>query len=192
VEAHLRLRLDPRKGDQMVRGACELPHGSGKPVRIAVFAAGEDAEVARREGGRRSAVGVARAGAAGALPTCVLRRDVAGGRQGGRVPGSSAHADLQARPCPRRPAGADVVGDEALMQAILDSKGASINFDKVVATPDMMKPLARLGKILGPKGLMPSPKVGAGLWGWGGELPLPWLRLCLGRWPCARAWPGPA
>jgi hypothetical protein len=53
VEAAIKLKVDPRKGDQMVRGACELPHGNGKTVRVAVFALGEDAEVARREGGWR-------------------------------------------------------------------------------------------------------------------------------------------
>ncbi len=106
VEAHVRLKVDPRRGDQMVRGAAVLPHSTGKPVRIAVFAEGEHAQEARE-------------------------------------------------------AGADVVGDEDLVAQILESKGKAIDFDRCLAHPDMMRSLVKLGKILGPKGLMPNPKVGA-------------------------------
>lgn len=105
VEVHVRLKVDPKRGDQMVRGAAALPHGSGRPVRVVVFAEGDAAEAAKA-------------------------------------------------------AGADVVGGDELVESILQSKGKAIDFDRAVAHPDMMRSLVRVGKILGPKGLMPNPKVG--------------------------------
>ncbi|KAI8470599.1 MAG: ribosomal protein L1 [Monoraphidium minutum] len=105
VEAHVRLKVDPRRGDQMVRGAAVLPHSAGKAVRVAVFAEGAAADAARA-------------------------------------------------------AGADVVGGDELVESILESKGKALDFNRAVAHPDMMRSLVRLGKILGPKGMMPNPKVG--------------------------------
>jgi large subunit ribosomal protein L1 len=102
VEVAVNLGVDPRHADQMVRGVCMLPHGSGRTVRVAVFAKGDKAEEATK-------------------------------------------------------AGADIVGAEDLVEAI--QKG-EINFDRAIATPDMMPLVGRLGKILGPRGLMPNPKVG--------------------------------
>ena len=102
VEVAVNLGVDPRHADQMVRGVCMLPHGSGRQVRVAVFAKGDKADEARQ-------------------------------------------------------AGADVVGAEDLVEAV--QKG-EINFDRAIATPDMMPLVGRLGKILGPRGLMPNPKVG--------------------------------
>jgi large subunit ribosomal protein L1 len=103
VELAVRIGVDPRKADQNVRGTVVLPHGTGKAVRVAVFAKGEKA---------REAEG----------------------------------------------AGADVVGGEDLVKRI--SEEGWLEFDKAVATPDMMGLVGRLGKILGPRGLMPNPKVG--------------------------------
>jgi large subunit ribosomal protein L1 len=103
VELAVRIGVDPRKADQNVRGTVVLPHGTGKAVRIAVFAKGEKAREAEA-------------------------------------------------------AGADVVGAEDLVKRI--SEEGWIEFDKAVATPDMMGMVGRLGKILGPRGLMPNPKVG--------------------------------
>ena len=102
VEVALNLGVDPRHADQMVRGVVNLPKGTGKSVRVAVFAKGAKAEEATK-------------------------------------------------------AGADVVGAEDLMETI---QGGQIDFDRVIATPDMMGVVGRLGKVLGPKGLMPNPKLG--------------------------------
>ena len=102
VELALNLGVDPRHADQMVRGVVSLPKGTGKDVRVAVFAMGDKADEAKA-------------------------------------------------------AGADVVGAEDLMQEITDGRS---DFDRVIATPDMMGIVGRLGKVLGPKGLMPNPKLG--------------------------------
>jgi large subunit ribosomal protein L1 len=102
VEVALNLGVDPRHADQMVRGVVNLPKGTGKSVRIAVFAKGTKADEAKA-------------------------------------------------------AGADVVGAEDLMETV---QGGQIDFDRVIATPDMMGVVGRLGKVLGPKGLMPNPKLG--------------------------------
>ncbi|TMJ16192.1 MAG: 50S ribosomal protein L1 [Alphaproteobacteria bacterium] len=102
IEVALNLGVDPRHADQMVRGVVTLPAGTGKDVRVAVFARGAKAEEATA-------------------------------------------------------AGADIVGAEDLMETI---QGGTIDFDRVIATPDMMGIVGRLGKVLGPKGLMPNPKLG--------------------------------
>ena len=102
VEIALNLGVDPRHADQMVRGVVGLPNGTGKTVRVAVFARGAKADEAQA-------------------------------------------------------AGADIVGAEDLMERI---QGGAIDFDRCIATPDMMPIVGRLGKILGPRNLMPNPKVG--------------------------------
>ncbi len=102
VDVAIRLGVDPRKSDQVVRGAVVLPNGTGKSVRVAVFAQGENAEKAKA-------------------------------------------------------AGADIVGFEDLAETI---KGGQIDFDVCIATPDAMRVVGRLGTVLGPRGLMPNPKVG--------------------------------
>ena len=102
VEVAMNLGVDPRHADQMVRGVCQLPNGSGRTVRVAVFARGAKADEART-------------------------------------------------------AGADVVGAEDLVEQV---QGGKIDFDRCIATPDMMPLVGRLGKVLGPRGLMPNPKVG--------------------------------
>ena len=102
VEVHFRLGIDPRKADQNVRGSISLPHGTGKTVRVAVFAEGEKAREAEA-------------------------------------------------------AGADIVGSDELVAQI---QAGEINFDAAVATPNMMAKVGRIGKILGPRGLMPNPKLG--------------------------------
>ena len=102
IEVALNLGVDPRHADQMVRGVVNLPKGTGKSVRVAVFAKGAKADEAKA-------------------------------------------------------AGADVVGAEDLMETV---QGGQIDFDRVIATPDMMGVVGRLGKVLGPKGLMPNPKLG--------------------------------
>src|SRR5262245_7406298 len=102
IEVAMNLGVDPRHADQMVRGVCALPHGSGRKLRVGVFAKGAKAEEAKK-------------------------------------------------------AGADVVGAEDLVEQV--QKGV-IDFDRAIATPDMMPLVGRLGKVLGPRGLMPNPKVG--------------------------------
>ncbi len=102
IEVSLNLGVDPRHADQMVRGVCNLPNGSGRTVRVAVFARGAKADEAKA-------------------------------------------------------AGADIVGAEDLLETI---QGGTIDFDRCIATPDMMPLVGRLGKVLGPRGLMPNPKVG--------------------------------
>ena len=102
IEVSLNLGVDPRHADQMVRGVCNLPNGSGRTVRVAVFARGAKAEEAKA-------------------------------------------------------AGADIVGAEDLLEIV---QGGTIEFDRCIATPDMMPLVGRLGKVLGPRGLMPNPKVG--------------------------------
>ena len=102
VELALNLGVDPRHSDQMVRGVCDLPNGTGRTVRVAVFARGDKAEEAKK-------------------------------------------------------AGADIVGAEELAEEV--QKG-NIDFDRCIATPDMMPLVGRLGKVLGPRGMMPNPKVG--------------------------------
>ena len=102
VEVSMRLGVDPRKADQMVRGTVNLPHGTGKTARVIVFAAGEKAEEARA-------------------------------------------------------AGADEVGSDELIDRVA---GGWTDFDAAVATPDLMGKVGKLGKVLGPRGLMPNPKTG--------------------------------
>jgi large subunit ribosomal protein L1 len=102
VEVAMNLGVDPRHADQMVRGVVTLPNGSGRTMRVAVFARGPKADEARA-------------------------------------------------------AGADVVGAEDLVEQV---QGGTIDFDRVIATPDLMPLVGRLGKVLGPRGLMPNPKVG--------------------------------
>ncbi len=102
IDVSVNLGVDPRKSDQVVRGSTVLPNGTGKTVRVAVFAQGDNAEKAKA-------------------------------------------------------AGADIVGFEDLAEKV---KGGEMNFDVVVATPDAMRIVGQLGQILGPRGLMPNPKVG--------------------------------
>ena len=102
IEVAMNLGVDPRHADQMVRGMISLPHGTGKTLRVAVFARGPKAEEATA-------------------------------------------------------AGADIVGAEDLMEKVQQGE---MDFDRVIATPDMMAVVGRLGKVLGPKGMMPNPKLG--------------------------------
>ncbi|MFO0407409.1 MAG: 50S ribosomal protein L1 [Labrys sp. (in: a-proteobacteria)] len=102
VEIAMNLGVDPRHADQMVRGVCNLPNGSGRTLRVAVFARGAKADEAKA-------------------------------------------------------AGADIVGAEELVTIV---QGGTIDFDRCIATPDMMPLVGRLGQVLGPRGMMPNPKVG--------------------------------
>ena len=102
IEISMNLGVDPRHADQMVRGVCNLPNGTGRTVRVAVFARGAKADEAKA-------------------------------------------------------AGADIVGAEDLLETV---QGGTIDFDRCIATPDLMPLVGRLGKVLGPRGLMPNPRVG--------------------------------
>src|ERR1700687_2999952 len=102
IEVALNLGVDPKQGDQNVRGIVQLPHGTGKTLRVAVFAKGDKAKLAKD-------------------------------------------------------AGADIVGAEDLAEKV---QAGQIEFDRVIAAPDMMATVGRLGKVLGPRGLMPNPKLG--------------------------------
>lgn len=102
IEISMNLNVDPRKSDQNIRGVTQLPAGTGKTLRVAVFAKGPKAEEARK-------------------------------------------------------AGADIVGDDDLAEKV---QGGEINFDRCIATPDMMGTLGKLARVLGPRGLMPNPKLG--------------------------------
>ncbi len=102
IEMAFNLGVDPRHADQMVRGVCKLPNGSGRSLKVAVFAKGDKADEAKA-------------------------------------------------------AGADVVGADELVEQV---EGGKIDFDRCIATPDMMALVGKLGKVLGPRGLMPNPKVG--------------------------------
>lgn len=102
IEVAMNLGVDPRHADQMVRGVVNLPNGTGRSVKVAVFARGDKAEEAKA-------------------------------------------------------AGADIVGAEDLVETV---QGGQIDFDRCIATPDMMPLVGRLGKVLGPRGMMPNPKVG--------------------------------
>ena len=102
IDLAINLGVDPKHADQMIRGVCQLPHGNGKTVRVAVFAQGEKADEAKA-------------------------------------------------------AGADIVGAENLVDSIMSGK---IEFDRCIATPDMMGMAGRVARVLGPKGLMPNPKLG--------------------------------
>ena len=102
IDLAINLGVDPKHADQMIRGVCQLPHGNGKTIRVAVFAQGEKADEAKA-------------------------------------------------------AGADIVGAENLVDSILAGK---VDFDRCIATPDMMGMAGRVARVLGPKGLMPNPKLG--------------------------------
>ena len=102
IEVAMNLGVDPRHADQMVRGVCNLPNGTGRTLRVGVFARGAKADEAKA-------------------------------------------------------AGADVVGAEDLVEKV---QGGNIDFDRCIATPDMMPLVGRLGKVLGPRGMMPNPKIG--------------------------------
>jgi large subunit ribosomal protein L1 len=128
VEVAMNLGVDPRHADQMVRGVVNLPNGSGRTQRVAVFARGAKAEEAK---------------AAGA--------DIVGAEDLVEKVNTGDRAEEA------RAAGADYVGSDDLIERI---QGGFLDFDAVVATPDMMGKVGRLGRVLGPRGLMPNPKVG--------------------------------
>ena len=170
VDLRLVLGTDPRRGDQAVRGTASLPHGTGRSVRVAVFADPDDAAGAKAAGARLGA-------ASCTAPTCSLLLCVNFHRF---VLDGGASLSGQIREHPRgfkrrvwqkvnhtcrhllHPdiAGADIIGDEALINRIAKDGSSAIEFDKLVATKSSKPLLSRVARILGPKGLMPNPKLG--------------------------------
>jgi large subunit ribosomal protein L1 len=157
VDVAMRLGVDPRKADQMVRGTVNLPHGTGKTARVLVFASGDRAEAAREAGadivGSDELIEEVQKGRLD-FDAVVATPDLMGkvGRLGRVLVFATGERAEQARA-----AGADIVGDDALIDEV--NKGR-LDFDAVVATPDMMGKVGRLGRVLGPRGLMPNPKTG--------------------------------
>ena len=167
VELHVKLGVDSRHADQQVRGAIVLPNGTGKSVRVLVFAKGDKAEAAKAAGadyvGDMDLVEKIQKENWFDFDVVVATPDMMGvvGRLGkvlgpkGLMPSPKSGT---VTPDAARAAGADYVGDMDLVEKI--QKENWFDFDVVVATPDMMGVVGRLGKVLGPKGLMPSPKSG--------------------------------
>ncbi|CAK7330931.1 unnamed protein product [Dovyalis caffra] len=138
VEAHFRLNIDPKYNDQQLRATVNLPKGTGKPVKVAVLTQGGSSVVF-------ASVGIVLDG------NWYLERLFPGHYD--LLPGLSKREKFDEA----KNAGADLVGGEDLIQQI---KGGFMDFDKLIASPDMMPKVASLGKILGPRGLMPNPKAG--------------------------------
>ena len=167
VELHVKLGVDSRHADQQVRGAIVLPHGTGKTVRVLVFAKADKADAAREAGadyvGDMDLVEKIQKENWFDFDVVIASPDMMGvvGRLGkvlgpkGLMP--SPKAGTVAMDVAKA-AGADYVGEMDLVEKI--QKENWFDFDVVVATPDMMGVVGRLGKVLGPKGLMPSPKAG--------------------------------
>lgn len=194
----MRLGIDPRRGDQMVRGVTNLPHGTGREPKVAIFTS-QDSELAARAGGafwpslvhclrgisqarHCHEVSVERVAVTFVAPprlvplppvraracvhaykcvlacVCVCESTCALVT----VPTRKLHAPLLTRPSDiaSSVAGADVVGGEELISRIQEQGSAGIAFDKCLATPDIMPRMVSIARILGPRGLMPNPKVG--------------------------------
>ena len=167
VEIHIRLGVDSRHADQQVRGAIVLPNGTGKTVRTLVFARGDKADAAREAGaefvGAEDMVQKIQTENWFDFDVVIASPDMMGviGRLGkvlgpkGLMPNPKAGT---VTPDVAKAAGADFVGAEDLVQKIQTENW--FDFDVVIASPDMMGVIGRLGKVLGPKGLMPNPKAG--------------------------------
>ena len=157
VDVVMRLGVDPRKADQMVRGTVNLPHGTGKTARVLVFAVGDKAEAAREAGadevGGDELIEKVNGGYLD-FDAVVATPDMMGkvGRLGRVLVFAQAEKAEAARE-----SGADWVGGDDLIEKVA---GGWLDFDAVVATPDMMGKVGRLGRVLGPRGLMPNPKTG--------------------------------